>query len=324
MKRSILLIAIAVLAARAVQAEVIKVAIIAPEGSTWANVMKEMADELSKATSGRVKLDIYAGGVMGDEKVIVKKMEIGQVDAAGFTGRGLGEIYPAVRVLELPFLFKDSSEVDMVVEKFMPDIKNAFASKGYEFLGWAEVGFVYIFSNKPVKRLADMNGVKMWMWQGDPLAERMYKALGIVPVPLAIQDVLMALQTNMISGVYASPLGAVAMQWFTKTKYMIDLKLVNSIGGFVVTKRAVSRLSPEDAKIFRELAQRYMRRLVEMTRKENADALNAIKGSGVEFIKIEEKDLREIVDRCKGVWSELAGTLYPKEWLDKVVSLLSR
>lgn len=324
MKRSILLIAIAVLAARAVQAEVIKVAIIAPEGSTWANVMKEMADELSKATSGRVKLDIYAGGVMGDEKVIVKKMEIGQVDAAGFTGRGLGEIYPAVRVLELPFLFKDSSEVDMVVEKFMPDIKNAFASKGYEFLGWAEVGFVYIFSNKPVKRLADMNGVKMWMWQGDPLAERMYKALGIVPVPLAIQDVLMALQTNMISGVYASPLGAVAMQWFTKTKYMIDLKLVNSIGGFVVTKRAISRLSPEDAKIFRELAQRYMRRLVEMTRKENADALNAIKGSGVEFIKIEEKDLREIVDRCKGVWSELAGTLYPKEWLDKVVSLLSR
>jgi len=324
MKRSILLIAIAVLAARAVQAEVIKVAIIAPEGSTWANVMKEMADELSKATSGRVKLDIYAGGVMGDEKVIVKKMEIGQVDAAGFTGRGLGEIYPAVRVLELPFLFKDSSEVDMVVEKFMPDIKNAFASKGYEFLGWAEVGFVYIFSNKPVKRLADMNGVKMWMWQGDPLAERMYKALGIVPVPLAIQDVLMALQTNMISGVYASPLGAVAMQWFTKTKYMIDLKLVNSIGGFVVTKRAISRLSPEDAKIFRELAQRYMRRLVEMTRKENADALNAIKGSGVEFIKIEEKDLREIVDRCRGVWSELAGTLYPKEWLDKVVSLLSR
>jgi TRAP-type C4-dicarboxylate transport system substrate-binding protein len=286
--------------------------------------MKEMADELSKATSGRVKLDIYAGGVMGDEKVIVKKMEIGQVDAAGFTGRGLGEIYPAVRVLELPFLFKDSSEVDMVVEKFMPDIKNAFASKGYEFLGWAEVGFVYIFSNKPVKRLADMNGVKMWMWQGDPLAERMYKALGIVPVPLAIQDVLMALQTNMISGVYASPLGAVAMQWFTKTKYMIDLKLVNSIGGFVVTKRAISRLSPEDAKVFRELAQRYMRRLVEMTRKENADALNAIKGSGVEFIKIEEKDLREIVDRCKGVWSELAGTLYPKEWLDKVVSLLSR
>jgi TRAP-type C4-dicarboxylate transport system substrate-binding protein len=324
MKRSILLIAIAVLAARAVQAEVIKVAIIAPEGSTWANVMKEMADELSKATSGRVKLDIYAGGVMGDEKVIVKKMEIGQVDAAGFTGRGLGEIYPAVRVLELPFLFKDSSEVDMVVEKFMPDIKNAFASKGYEFLGWAEVGFVYIFSNKPVKRLADMNGVKMWMWQGDPLAERMYKALGIVPVPLAIQDVLMALQTNMISGVYASPLGAVAMQWFTKTKYMIDLKLVNSIGGFVVTKRAISKLSPEDAKVFRELAQRYMRRLVEMTRKENADALNAIKGSGVEFIKIEEKDLREIVDRCKGVWSELAGTLYPKEWLDKVVSLLSR
>ena len=296
----------------------IKFAIVAPEGSAWANIVKEMGVELSKKTEGRLGITLYAGGVAGDEEVVIKKMKIGQIDAAGFTGYGLGKIYPAIRVLELPFMFNSSKEVDYVVGKLMPEIKSGFSSKGFEFLGWAESGFVYIFSNKPIKGLADMKGVKMWMWQGDPLAQKMYESFEVAPVPLAIPDVMMALQTKMIDGVYAPPLGAIAMQWFAKTRYMSDAKLVNSIGGILITKRAYNKIGPADQVILKDVVVKYSEKLVALTRKDNVKAVETLKEAGVQVVKV--KGLDDLVSRSKVVWSDLAGQLYPKELLDKTVA----
>jgi len=282
--------------------------------------MKEMGAELKKKTTGRWDIKLYAGGVAGDEKIVIKKMKIGQIDAAGFTGVGLGEIYPAIRVLELPFLFDNSKEVDYVVAKLMPDIKAGFKSKGYEFLGWAEAGFVHIFSNKPIKKLDDMKGVKMWMWQGDPLAGKMFETLEVVPVPLPVPDVLMALQTKMIDGVYAPPLGAIAMQWFAKTKYMSDARLVNSIGAILMTNRAYKRMTPGDQKILKELAGKYTKKLVVATRQDNIKATDTLKGAGIEVVTINKKGKAELASKSKIVWDDLAGTLYPKDLLAKTLS----
>lgn len=301
----------------------IKLAIIAPEGSAWANVMKEMGAELKSKTGGRWDIQLYAGGVAGDEKVVVKKMKIGQIDAAAFTGVGLGQIYPAIRVLELPFLFNNSEEVDYVVGKLLPDIKSGLTSKGYEFLGWAEAGFVHIFSNKPIKKLGDMKGVKMWMWQGDPLAEKMYNSLGVVPVPLALPDVTMALQTKMINGVYAPPLGAIAMQWFAKTKYMSDARLVNSIGALLMTKKAYGKMSPADRQILKQLADKYTKKLVSITRRDNKKSVATLTSSGIEVVKVDGKNLEELKTKSKTVWEGLAGNLYPKTLLDKTVGYVN-
>lgn len=320
---SILLSVLAIfLSVSSAQSASIKLAIIAPEGSAWANVMKEMGDELVKRTAGRWDLKLYAGGVSGDEKVVLKKMQIGQIDAAGFTGVGLGDIFPSIRVLELPFMFDSTAEVDYVVGKLMPDIQKGFADKGYEFLGWAEAGFVYIFSNKPIGGIGDMKGVKMWMWEGDPLAKKMYEVMEVVPVPLSIPDVLMALQTNMVNGVYAPPLGAIAMQWFSKTKYMSDVKLVNSIGAIVMTKQAFAKMGPEDQKILKELAEKYSKKLVDLIRKDNEKSIEVLKGSGIEVVKVDGKNKTDLVEKSKTVWSGLAGTLYSSDLLNKTVGFV--
>lgn len=322
MKRLILSagIVLAILFSTELFAGSIKLALIAPEGSTWVNVMKDMGKELSAKTGGRWDLKIYAGGIAGDEKVVIKKMKIGQIDAAGFTGVGLGEIYPPIRVLELPFLFNNSKEVDYVVGKLMPDIKSGFSDKGYQFLGWAEAGFVHIFSNTPIRSLKDMKGVKMWMWEGDPLAKKMYEELGVVPVPLAVPDVLMALQTKMINGVYAPPLAAIALQWFSKTKYMTEANLVNSIGALLITKGAFNKMSPADQATFKEIADKYCKKLVELTRKDNIKSVDMLKGIGIETVTVNAANLKEFTDKGKGVWNSLADTLYTKELLDKTIA----
>src|SRR3990167_7099405 len=91
---------------RAAQFE-IKFSVLAPEGSTWVNIMREMDKEVQILSNGRLAFKIYPGGVSGDEKDVLRKMRIGQIHAAGLTGVGLGEIVPAIRILELPMLFKD-------------------------------------------------------------------------------------------------------------------------------------------------------------------------------------------------------------------------
>lgn len=288
---------------------------MAPEGSTWVNVLREWNNALQSKTQGRVKLTIYAGGVSGDEKDVIRKMQIGQIHAAGFTGVGLGTIYPAVRIFELPLFFKSYGEVDFVTSKLQKQIEDGFSAKGYILLGWAEAGFVNIFSNSPIKSQKDMQGVKMWAWEGDPLVKAMYDAFKIVPVPLSLVDVMTALQTNMISAVYAPPLGAIAMQWHSKTKYITDLDLADSTGALLMSRREFEKLSPEDQKTLRDTAREYCKKLVQLTRADNVKSVTALKNQGLQFVKVDPKEEESLRAVSTGVWDNLTGKLYPPQML---------
>jgi len=310
-------LAISFLSAQSFAAE-IKFAIVAPEGSTWSKIVREWNEDLKVKTNGQVSFKIYAGGVQGDERDVIRKMKIGQLDAAGFTGLGLGIINSEVRVLELPFLFQNYKEVDAVTKKLQPKLKAGFAKKGFEFLGWAEAGFVNIFSNKPIATLKDLKGVKMWMWEADPLVKALCDEFGIVPIPLALADVLTSLQTNLIDAAYAPPLGAIALQWFTRTKFYTKDKLTNSTGAFLITKRAMNKLTLAQQKILRETALKYSKKLINKTRAENAQSYTALANAGLKPVDIEAASLEEIRTRSQKVWDKLSGQLYSPELLLEV------
>ncbi|OGQ47992.1 MAG: hypothetical protein A3I09_01435 [Deltaproteobacteria bacterium RIFCSPLOWO2_02_FULL_47_10] len=293
----------------------IKVAVVAPDGSTWVNVLKEWDKALQTKTQGRLKLTIYAGGVAGDEKDVIRKMQIGQLHAAGFTGVGLGTIYPAVRIFELPLFFKSYEEVDYVTGKLQKQIEDGFLQKGYILLGWAEAGFVNIFSNTPIKSQKDMQGVKMWAWEGDPLVKAMYEQFKIVPVPLSLVDVMTALQTNMISAVYAPPLGAIAMQWHAKTKYVTDLKLADSTGAFLMSKREFDKITPADQKVLRDTAREYCKKLVQLTRSDNEKSIIALKKQGLQFVSVDPTEEKDLHAASVHVWDSLSERLYSAQLL---------
>ncbi len=302
----------------------IKFATLAPEGSTWMNVMKDYAKAVKDATNGEVSFKIYAGGVSGDEKDVLRKMRIGQLHSAGFTGVGLGEILPEVRILDSPFLFKSYEEVDYVTSRLFDYFAQKFEQKGYVLLGWAEVGFVYVFTNKPVRSLNDMNGIKMWMWEGDPIAVQTFSAMNVSPIPLSITDVLTSLQTNLINGIYASPLACVALQWHTKIKYVLDLPLADSNGAVLISKKRFNKLSPENQQKLKKLSWEYFGKLTRLSREDNAKSLELIKEAGIQFTNI--TDTAEIAGfnaSGKKARQALVGKLYDQELLDRVEGMLT-
>ena len=89
----------------------IRFATVAPEGSTWMKVMREYAKAVEDETNNSIKFKIYPGQVAGDEKDVLRKIRIGQLDSGGFTGVGLGQIVPEVRIMDSPFLFRSYEEM---------------------------------------------------------------------------------------------------------------------------------------------------------------------------------------------------------------------
>ena len=301
----------------------IKFATIATEGSTWMNVLHEYDAAIRKESGGRMGFKIYAGGVQGEDRDVMRKIRLGQLQSAGVTGVGLGEVSPTLRILDAPFLFKNYQEVDYFHSVFDPEFDQEVKKNDYVLLGWAEVGFVYVFTNTPVRTVADMNGVKMWMWEGDVIAEAAFRALGINPIPLSVVDVLTSLQTGLINGAYTSPLAALVLSWNTRVKYMMSVPLADAAGGVVIAKKMFDRLPADCQEILLRNGKKYLGELTRKSREENAAAIVTMKKNGLQVIDVtSDKTLREFEATGKAARQSLVGKLYDQSFLDRVEKTL--
>jgi TRAP-type transport system periplasmic protein len=311
------LLAATVQTARAQNVE-LKMATLAPKGSAWAKVMEKGAKDAETKTAGRVKFKYYFGGQLGDERDMVRQMKLGSLDGAAVTAVGLGLIKGDVRVLELPFLFKNDKELDYVRGKMQPDFEKQFDDAGYILLAWGDVGWIHLFTNAPVNGRADLAKAKMWAWTDDPIVRALFKRLGVNGVPLGVPDVLPSLQTGLINGCYGSPLVAVALQWYTKVKFATQLPIAYAIGALVVRKEVWNKLKPEDQKALREAAVTMGADLQKVIRKDNERAKKAMEKNGIKFVAAPAAMVADFEKEGQAVWGEMVGKLYKQELLDKL------
>ena len=303
----------------------IKFATVAPEGSTWMNTMKELDKVIREKTQGQIAFRVYAGGVAGDELDALRKIRIGQLQSAAFSGVGFGQILPAVRVLDLPFLFMNFKEIDRVHKELEGFFAEQFRQKDFELLSWAEVGNVHLFSQEPIRKVGDLAKLKVWTWSGDPIAKETFSAMGTNPVPLAITDVTTALNTGMIDTVYAPPLGAIALQWNLSVKYMTSLPLAHSTGAILVSKNFAQKIPAEHFKIVKDEFHRSMERLTLELRKQTEESVALLEKGGIKILPApQEADLKEFYKVHDRVAHALTGKVYPKDVLDKVYDILKK
>jgi len=300
----------------------IKFATLAPEGSTWMKTMHAIDDDVRLRTDNRLGFKFYPGGVQGDEKDVLRKIRNGQLHGGGFTGFGLGSVVSEVRVQELPFMFESLEELDYLREQTDSYFWKAFGDKGFVHLGWADVGFVYVFSKHPISTPKEMQSAKMWIWAGDPLAELFFRAFGLSPIPLAAPDVLTSLQTGIIDAVYGSSLACVALQWFTKIDYMADVPLTHGLGAVLVSNKALRKVDPADLQSLIEVSRPLLRKLTENTRLQNVEAIEEMKKEGIEIVAIEDATRADFFRTGRGAWADGVGKLYSQELLDRVTAIL--
>ncbi|WP_319525300.1 TRAP transporter substrate-binding protein DctP [uncultured Desulfosarcina sp.] len=301
----------------------IKIAVVMPEGSTWTNTLHGFADAVARETKGEVAVKIYAGGVSGDEVDVLRKMRVNRLHAGGFSGVGLGMVLPEIRVLEAPLLFGSYEEVDYVKERMFDDFAARFEEKGYVLLGFAEAGFVYLFSQRPMNSVDDLKQIKMWVWKGDRVAENFLEAFGVQGYPLQLADVNTGLDTGMIDSFYSPPLAAVAFQWYARVRYILDFPMVNSTGALLMTKSAFYRLKPENREIVSRLVKQYSAELVRLTRRDNDEAMQVIQEAGIERIAPTPEQIASFQHSAQKNYEMSVPSLYSQELLDRIRGLIA-
>lgn len=305
---------------------ILKFATLAPAGTTWMNLLETWGQDVEKKSNGRLSFKFYPGGVQGDEPDVLKKMRFNQLQGGAFSGHGIGQIYSPARVMELPFLFDNFGEIDHVRQQLMPEFENGFHDNGYELLGWMEIGFVHMFSREPIHSIEEMKSHRVWLWQGDPMGKAFFDASGISPVPLSIIDVYTSLSTGLIDTVYSTPLASIAMQWFTKTRYVSDVPLTNAIGALVVSRRFFDSLPADLQQLLKETGKATGEALVTATRRDNRKSVAELKSRGLTFIPpgagMSKPELLELRDRAA---KQLMKSNYiPKELFDRTSHMLQQ
>lgn len=263
---------------------VIKMATIAPKGSKAHRILRAWDKTVQKRTSKQVKFRFYPGGIAGDERDVIRKMRVGQMDATTLTSVGLGQIVRSATVLQLPGLFRSYKELGAVRSAMGTEWNKQFQASGYQLLGWFDIGFGHIYSKKPIAKPTDLKRVRPWVWKDDPVYPELMRVVGANGVPLALPEVFPALQTGMVDTVVASPLAALGLQWFRKMKYVTKQSDVALVGATLITKKQFDTLPPDVREVLLETGKKAHAKALQLVERENREAQETLLSRGIKQV----------------------------------------
>ena len=318
--RAVVLIASLLLAATSpAAAVVIKLGTVAPEGSPWHDTLRDIAAAWQKLSNGQVTLRIYPGGVAGDESDMLRKMRIGQLNAAALTSGGLGDVIPEMKALTFPLLVRSDAEMAAVFAKLGPRLSAGLEAKGYKVLNWSSAGWVHFFSRKPVTLPEDLRSQKLFFWGSDPQYVELLKQSGFQPMSLAVTDLLPSLQTGLVDAFAAPPAAALSFQWFALAPHMADLKWQPLPGATVVSAKAwgeiPAALRPQLEQAAADAGAKLQARIDQL----NDQAVEAMRQRGMKVTRVTpeaEERWRSLV-RAKGI-PVFVGARFSREIFDAV------
>lgn len=279
------------LAACSATAMDIKIATIAPDGTLWMQELRKGGEEIARRTEGRVNFKFYPGGSMGSDRSVLRKIRAGQLHGGALTGGALADIFPDTQLYSLPYLFRSYEELDYVRTRLDKTLAQGIENHGFVTFGFSDGGFAYIMSNVPVRRVDELKAQKVWVPEGDDITRLTLEAVGVSPTSMAITDVLTGLQTGLITTVGSSPVGAIALQWHTKIKYVTDVPGMYLYGTLAIDKKSYGRLSATDQTIVRTIMERIFVDMNHQTRNDDRNARDALRKLGIEFVAMPVEDL---------------------------------
>jgi len=268
----------------AANAQTIKLATLAPEGSWWMNAMRGGAAEIGERTEGRVKFKFYGGGVQGNDSQVLRKMRIGQLHGGAFTSTALGEFQKDAVLYAMPMLFNSLEEVQFARSRMDDKLRVLIEQAGYANFGFAGGGFAHLMSNRPIANLEDMQGLKVWIPDGDKMAYGAIKALGVSPVTMPLTDVLTGLQTELIDTIMGPPSATIILQWNTGVSHITELPLAYIFAMLIIDKKYFDRIQPDDQVIVREIMERVYLDFEQQGNEGNEKAYQALLDDGMKSV----------------------------------------
>lgn len=325
--RMILFLALAELlwlapAKAAVQAH-IRLATLLPRGSSHHQILEGMGQQWRSASGGSISLTIYADGTMGSEEDSVRRMRIGQLQAATLSVGGLSEIDPSVGALQkIPMVYRSLDELEYVRSRMEPELEKRLEEKGFVVLFWADAGWVHIFCRQPALRPQDFTHSKVFVTASDYNEVAIVKSLGFQAVPLEWSDVLTSLQTGLVDVLPTVPFLALAGQYDLVARHMLEVNWVPLVGATVITKKAWDAIPAEHRDAFRKVAAEAGQQMQARSRQESLEAVEAMKKRGLQVHSLSPEVQEEWRRFAEAAYPSVRGSMVPAEMFDQVLRLV--
>jgi len=301
----------------------IRLATMVPSGTSYHHSLQEMGEKWKKASNGAVTLTIYSDGVMGSEADIVRRMRVGQLQAAVLTVAGLADIDPSVAALQkMPLVYHSLEEAAYVRDKMAPDLNRRLAEKGFVVLFWTDGGWVRLFSKEPGMVPDDFKKMKVFVTAGDVTQSELYKSAGFKPVLLEWSDVLTSLQTGMVDALPTIPLHALSNQFYISTHNMLEVNWIPLVGALIVTKKSWDALPAAQQDEMRKAAVDCGAEFQANTRRENQEAVESMQKRGLQVHPVTKQAEEEWRKFSESMYPEIRGHIVPADTFDKVMQLL--
>ena len=303
------------------QRVVIKLGTVAPQGSTWHDVLLRIRQDWRDISNGEVELRIYPGGVLGGEAEMVRKVRRRGLDAVALSGAGLPHIDESADCLNIPMLFDTYQELDYVRDRVAPELERRIEQRQFKVLNWSDAGWVYFFTREPARTPDDLRRMRLWTSAGDPETEKLFKDVGFQVVPLAATDMLTSLQTGLIDAIDVPPLFALLDRTYLVANHMIDLKWAALNAATVISTPSWEKIPESYRPALLKAARSAGEQLRDEIRQAGENAVGEMVARGLKVIELDDATRALWRAEVEGAYPKLRGTLAPADLFDEVFRL---
>ena len=300
---------------------IIKMATLAPEGTPWHALIAKMGERWSEETNGNVRLRIYPGGIVGDERDMIRKMRIGQIHGAAISAEGLSEVNPQYTYCFIPLFFQGYDDIDFIRNQIKDDLISGAEKNGVKVLTMVDVGWVYWFTKDRVITPDDLKSQKIWTWAGDYKTAKLWDEAGFNAIPLSVPDVHSSLQTGLVNAMAFPPLYVAANQYFGITSNMLNMKWGILTAALVVDLKIWKRIKPKYQNIMQKVSDEIGLEYQLNNRKEEDDAVEVMKEYGLQVNDLSPEQLSEWNMLVESMYPLIRGNIVQEEIFDRVLKL---
>jgi tripartite ATP-independent transporter DctP family solute receptor len=293
LRRTILAVAVSLAAFGAhAQNIVLKATDTHPAGYPTVVAVENMGKKLEAATNGRIKMQMFAGAVLGQEKEAVEQTQLGAIQINRISLGVIGPVVPDVNVFNMPFVFRDVAHMRKVIDGAVGDeLLRKVSDSPAKLIGlaWMDGGARNLYTKKPVRTPEDLKGQKVRM-MGNPLFVDTMNAMGGNGISMAYGEVFTALQTGVIDGAENNPPSYVTAnhintpaKYYSLTNHLIIPEIL------VMSKVAWDKLSKEDQALVKKVAREAQLDQRGLWDKSVAEYTAKMKDAKVEIITVDQK-----------------------------------
>ena len=285
----------------------IKFATQNPKGHPLVMGMEKFAEIVKTKTDGKIKVNLFPGGVLGGDAPNVSALQGGTLEMVTMNSGILASQVKEFAIYDFPFLFGNGKEADAIVDgPFGQKMHARLTDKGIIGLTYWELGFRNMTNSKrPINKVEDLAGLKIRVIP-NPINLDCVRALDANPTPMAFPEVYAGLESKALDG-QENPLSVIAAnKFFEVQKHLTLTNHVYNPQSVIISKKFWDGLSAQEKKIIADAAVEAGRYQRQIAHEAAGTALDGLKKAGMQVTELPAAEMDKLRDKMRPVIAKYA------------------